>query len=155
MRRLMAFGAASLLLFSTAAADIDLSGMTYADLVSLKDQLNLAMWESQDWQEVIVPNGTWKIGEDIPAGYWTISSRSDRYNTIIYSNEMGDNGVDLDWVLAPKAIHATICGPDHWMYNSSMDRYVSIDCKEGFWIQISGGAVQFTPYSGKPSFSFK
>ncbi len=138
-----------------ASERYDLSGMSYEELVAMKDQINLAMWNSQEWQEVIVPNGTWKIGEDIPAGHWTITSRIDCFNTIIYSNEMDDNGYDLDWVLAKKAIYETICGPEHWMYNGSQNRSISIDCKEGFWIQISGGPVQFTPYQGKPSFGFK
>ena len=38
-------------------ADIDLSGMNYDELVALKDQINRAIWNSDDWQEVEVPQG--------------------------------------------------------------------------------------------------
>ena len=55
---------------------IDLSGLTYNELVELKDQINLAIWECDEWQEVEVPQGIWKVGEDIPAGHWTIRGRT-------------------------------------------------------------------------------
>ena len=44
------------LLFSVSpvgSADIDLSGMSYEELVALKDRINLAMWESDEWEEVV------------------------------------------------------------------------------------------------------
>lgn len=44
------------------AAQIDLSAMTYEELVALKDKINLAMWESKDWEEVTVPQGVWTVG---------------------------------------------------------------------------------------------
>ena len=44
------------LLITSAAADpVDLSGMSFDELVALRDQLNLAIWNSQEWQEVTVP----------------------------------------------------------------------------------------------------
>lgn len=146
---------ASLLSASFAAEQYDLSGMTYDELVAMKDQINLAMWNSKEWQEVVVPVGTWKIGEDIPAGYWTISAHEECYITVTYSDVMQDNGRDLSWLMPKNAIHETIVGPKNWMYSPSHMRSISIDCKEGFWIQISGGPVMFTPYQGKPSFGFK
>ncbi len=39
------------------ATDIDLSHMSFEDLVTLKDQINLAIWNSKEWQEVTVPQG--------------------------------------------------------------------------------------------------
>ena len=60
---------------SSAIADgIDLSQLSIDELVALKDKINLAIWNSQEWQEVKVPQGVWKVGEDIPAGHWSIEA---------------------------------------------------------------------------------
>ena len=64
------------ILFSTtvlaAPQTIDLDTITYDEAVALKDQLNLAIWNSAEWQEVTVPQGIYEVGVDIPAGHWTI-----------------------------------------------------------------------------------
>lgn len=63
----------ALLVPFSAFADLPpLDGLTYDELVELKDQINLAIWNSDNWQEVTVPAGIWKIGEDIPEGHWSI-----------------------------------------------------------------------------------
>ena len=51
----------------------DLSGLSYDELVQLRDKINLAIWNSEEWQEVTVPIGVWVVGEDIPVGHWSIS----------------------------------------------------------------------------------
>lgn len=62
-KALSLFLAIMLLIVSIPAmADVDLTGMTYAELVALKDQINLAIWNSSEWQEVTVPQGVWKVG---------------------------------------------------------------------------------------------
>ena len=50
---------------------IDLSGLSYDELVALKDRIDLAIWNSQEWQEVEVPQGLYVVGKDIPSGTWT------------------------------------------------------------------------------------
>ena len=48
---------------AAALADLpDISSLSYDELIQLKDQLNLAIWNSQEWQEVEVPAGTYQIG---------------------------------------------------------------------------------------------
>ena len=72
MRRFVALLLFFVLWIAQASA-IDLSGMSLAELVDLKEQVTLAMWETEDWQEVTVPQGLYKIGEDIPAGHWAFA----------------------------------------------------------------------------------
>ena len=55
----------------------DISSLSYDELVELKDSINLAIWNSQEWQEVTVPMGVWTVGEDIPVGHWSISLSPD------------------------------------------------------------------------------
>ena len=83
-----------------SSAAIDLSGMSYDELVALKDQINLAMWESEDWQEVTVPQGVYEVGVDIPAGHWTIkASETDSYASayIKCGKTLDETKKDLEW----------------------------------------------------------
>ncbi len=52
---------------------MNVDSLSYNELADLKDQINLAMWNSDEWQEVKVPQGIWEVGVDIPTGHWTIS----------------------------------------------------------------------------------
>ena len=45
-----------------AHAEIDLSGMTLAELMELSQQVTMAMWETEEWEEVEVPIGVYEIG---------------------------------------------------------------------------------------------
>ena len=47
------FSAASAEVIATTAAEIDLSGMGYEELVALKDRINLAIWKSEEWNSGI------------------------------------------------------------------------------------------------------
>ncbi len=86
--------------------EVDLSGMSYEELVVLKDRINLAMWECDEWQEVTVPEGVWTVGEDIPAGHWTIRAAGkqdyfyiwycDDVNPVTQSPAAGSTYVDYD-----------------------------------------------------------
>ena len=70
MKRFLSLLVALLLLFPAAAlAQIDLSGLSYDELVALKDQINKAMWESKEWQEVTVaPRGVYEGRRGYPRG---------------------------------------------------------------------------------------
>ena len=145
-----------LLLPFSAFADLpDISNLTYYELVALKDQINLAMWNSQEWQEVTVPQGVWVVGEDIPIAHWTISlspSASAKWASIEYCDLLNEAGTD-----AGNQFYCNIY--DYLNVGSSdNDRYpqtIHIDLKPGTYIIIGNAPVVFTPYSGKPNLGFK
>lgn len=139
-----------------ALADLpDISGLSFEELVQLRDQINLAMWNSQEWQEVVVPVGVWKIGEDIPAGKWTISAAS--------NNAYVDTYIVYCDVLEPSGLEGSARGSVFYYKtlenkNNNEGWYpksIDIDCKEGLYIVISQGPALFTPYVGKPDLGFK
>ena len=144
-----------LLLFSVpACAEVDLSGMTYDELVELKDKINLALWNSEEWQEVEVPQGVWKVGEDIPVGHWTIKA----------SKETGSTTVYVAWGIKEDGKEVTIA-EDHdnlfyWIKiygekgNGDLHEW-DYDFQEGMYIQIENSNAIFTPYTGKPSLNFR
>lgn len=57
-----------------AAETIDLASLSFEDLLTLRNQLNAEIMSRPEWKVVKVPRGTWKIGEDIPEGTYSISA---------------------------------------------------------------------------------
>ena len=51
----------------------DVSSLSFSDLIKLQEEINLALWNSDEWQEVTVPAGLYQVGRDIPAGTWVVS----------------------------------------------------------------------------------
>lgn len=135
-------------------AALELSQLSYQELTELKDHIDLAIWNSREWQEVVVPEGVWKVGEDIPAGHWVISALG--ANTVVRCGTKLDEtkkevtyGDFYFW----KMIH----NPDA-VVNFNPDNDASefdIDLPEGCYVSIERGRVVFTPYAGKPSLGFK
>ena len=145
----------ALILPAAALADIpDISNLSFDELVQLRDQLNLAIWSSQEWQEVTVPIGVWKIGEDIPVGKWTISAASDNPNVgtyIYYCKKLDATGMEASWegsVPFYQSIENEADGGG-W-YPTSID----IECQEGMYLIVKEGPAMFKPFSGKPDLGF-
>ncbi len=141
-----------LLLIGTAVAEVDLSGMSYDELVALKDKINLAMWECEEWQEVKVPVGVWKVGEDIPAGHWTIrSAEEDGYTHIEVGDRVSEDGKKID--LSGNMYYAEFVYGKEW--DSEEQKQWDYEFKDGMYILIEKYGAIFTPYTGKPSLGFK
>lgn len=141
-------------LVSVAYAEIDLSGLSYDELVALKEQINIAIWNSQEWQEVKVPQGVWKVGEDIPEGHWTISVTPSGWVSVAYGKELRDNKKEISY-FCDGYYQERLMGEDYFIAGEDDLRSIDIDAKAGYYIAIEDGSVIFTPYSGKPSFGFK
>lgn len=155
MKRFFAFLLMFLMVYPVLAEDIDLSGLSYAELVALKDRINLAMWQSEEWQEVTVPQGVWKVGEDIPAGHWTVKCAPGASSSeISWGEKLSENGETIAWS-GRHSVYNRVRNPakydnaDNYIYEYS---FVVVD---GDYIVINYGSAVFTPYTGKPSLGFK
>ena len=134
-----------------AFADVDLSGMTFDELVALRDQIDLAIWNSQEWQEVEVPQGVWRVGEDIPAGKWTIRAVSGGNAYVKVGNELKDGGTDVK-----SKYTLDIYAPDHRYYTEGKNMTEgTAELEAGQYVSINYANAVFTPYAGKPSLGFK
>lgn len=140
-----------------------LSAYSYEDLVSLKEQINLAMWKSKEWQEVTVPQGTWKVGEDIPAGTWVVKcadmGRTNyllRYCDMQWGESLNESGRYVNWH-GRYDTNINIYNPNHQDYEEGQMTEYILTVQDGDYIIISGMYNQavFTPYTGKPSLGFK
>ena len=137
-----------------AFADVDLSGMSYKELVALKDKINLAMWNSNEWQEVTVTQGLWKVGEDIPEGTWTVKCAVPHYAHITIGDKLDSTRRSI--IYTPTMYSEVITSPDSRLYEQGKDlTEISFTLLKGDYISIEDCDVIFTPYTGKPTFDFK
>lgn len=132
----------------------DLSSLSYSELVALRDKINLAIWNSQEWQEVEVPQGVWVVGEDIPAGKWTIKA-ADGVTALVYWGDTLDvAGTALSYnskIYESEYLYSVNCR----YYEKGEATAVTWDLKKGQYFIVEDGIALFTPYSGKPSLGFK
>lgn len=154
MKRTIALFCALVLLlaFAPAAfADVDLSGMSYDELVALKDQINLAIWNSEKWQEVEVPQGVWEVGADIPAGKWTIKALPQADTYVKVGDSVKNGGTDVNSKMSQH-----VMAKDYRNYDPKSDvAEYTVILESGQYVQIDYGPAVFTPYAGKPSLGFK
>ena len=159
MKRLFcAILAFTLLLTSAAFAapeTIDLETMPYDELVALKDRINLAMWASEEWQEVTVPQGVYAVGQDIPAGHWTITPVDGAYAYVKWGDVLDESGKNLDYG-SQIYVSESITSETYSYYEKGKDKtQCDFDVKGGHYLVIESGDVVFTPYTGKPDLGFK
>lgn len=137
-----------LLIVLPAFAEIDLSGMTFDELVSLKEKINLAMWECEEWQEVLVPQGIYEIGKDIPSGKWTIRVQDNQFAQLSWGtcyNDKGDaikHDIDFDQIFSESSSQYRKDDP---LRNKT---FVDYNLKDGQYLEVRFGQVIFTTYSG-------
>lgn len=138
-----------------AQADVDLSGMSFDDLVALREKIDLAIWNSQEWQEVTVPQGIWKVGEDIPVGHWTIKPADGVYCFISYGSKLEDNNKEVSYK-SDDYYHVILTSETQRNFEKGEDVIqTDIDMKSGAYIEIEAGDVVFSPYTGKQKLGFK
>lgn len=143
------------------AEDIDLSNLTYTELIALKNRINIAIWESEEWQEVIVPPGMYRVGIDIPAGRWNVRI-SDIDGNVRYSYiSIGTDVMNLagNWLISiseeDRMKGFSLYNPNHSKFKDGNTIEMVIELFERDYISIEGGSIIFSTYSGNPDFQFK
>lgn len=153
MKRFFLLFLAAMLLISSAAADpVDLSSMSFDELVALRDQLNHAIWSSQDWQEVTVPAGVWTVGQDIPAGHWTIRPLPGDYVNVTYFDKLDQFGTGVGAGWRGWGGTLTARGEDDITFGEPTQ--IDLEMGEGMFFKCSKSVI-FTQYAGKPDLGFK
>lgn len=74
MKRFLSLLVLFVLLSVSAVAETDLSALSFDDLVSLQRKLSLEIMSRPEWKETTVPAGEYTVGEDIPAGVYSITA---------------------------------------------------------------------------------
>ena len=165
MKKLAALVVALILVSSVAFAttvSFDFSGLSLAQLIEVQQQLTMAMWATEEWQEVEVPQGVWVVGEDIPAGTWTVrcadigrSSYMMRKCDFSWGEHISDDGHYIEW--NGRWDSADIYNPYNEDYDEGQATEYTFTVQDGDYIVIDGdyNKAVFTPYAGKPALGFK
>lgn len=165
MKKLVALVVALILVSSVALAttvSFDFSGLSLAQLIEVQQQLTMAMWATEEWQEVEVPQGVWIVGEDIPAGTWTVRCADIGRNSYMmrkcdfsWGESLSDNGQYIKW--QGRHDSANIYNPNHEDYDEGEATEYTFTVQDGDYIIIDSAYNKaiFTPYAGKPTLGFK
>ena len=154
MKRFLMILLALIMTFSIASASgIDLSQLTFDELVDLREQLNLAIWNSAEWQEVTVPQGVWEVGKDIPAGHWSIRVAAENSSCVIHYYEEYDFANNFP-TIGTQGFMEFLYSPDKQEPDGSRLTVIDIDMQNG-WYFICKSNVIFSPFTGKPDLGFK
>ena len=141
----------------TAAAfadGVDLSSLTWEELLELKAAITLEQWSRDEWEEVEVPRGVWVVGEDIPAGKWTITCKTGYSTRVKWGKYLDKSQNDVDY-FKDFGDAETVYNPDWDSYRHGDVTQYTFEPPEGYYIVIDFGPATFTPFTGKPDLGFK
>lgn len=140
----------------TVGKDFDVSSLSYAELVSLVNNAQMQIMKMDEWQEVEVPAGTYKIGKDIPEGHWTIKVPDGFSRTVFlyWSDVVNNNGQGIPRNGGSFYVKKGIVSENYVFGSEGEIKSVSWELKDGQYICIDEGSVIFTPYAGN-DFKFK
>ena len=158
MKRICALIAALLLLASTAIAEMDLSAMSYEDLINLSEQVKLEIWIRAETKAVTVPAGYWEVGVDIPAGTYTIKCADYDINNAFKS------ACTVKWYkenpLTEKTVYQSgsviIYHPDSKFYKEGQTSEYTMTFYNGMFIEIDDiyNQAVFYPNTGRQNLGF-
>ena len=156
MKKLLAVGLLLCMLMPCAVAeDIDLSVLTYDELVVLRDRCLAEMQLRDEWKEVTVPIGVYEVGKDIPAAHWTITAAPSEYGwgSITYCDALDGSGKNVDIVKSHfyYSQQIKVKGSGAYVEATSID----LNAVNPGYIIIEYGPMVFTPYTGAPDLGFK
>ena len=141
----------AMLLPAAALSDLpDISWLSYEELIQLKEQITLAIWDMQEWHDVVVPAGFYVVGEDIPAGHWTIKYSPGEYSLVEYfltTDATGKRPADI----MTDYYYEGVCDPTNIMASSYKLKEFDLDLKAGYHVVINYGSVIFTQFTGRYS----
>lgn len=130
-----------------------LKKMSLEDLILIKEDINELISESEEWQEVTVPEGVWEIGKDIPARHWSIRASGQKdYLYVSYFDILNDIGKGPGF--GAQLFQQDIASAGFQYDGNKFAESVDIDMKSGWYFKNTGEVI-FSPFIGKPDLGFK
>lgn len=162
MKRIICFALLLCLLVPVACAEsIDLDSLSFQELAALRDRIQFVMMQRDEWQEVTVPHGVYKVGEDIPAGTWVVKCSSNypknafmKKTYLTWGEHLNEAKTKIDYDGSSGYIE--VYSADNQHYQGGPTELV-ITLKNGLYLVIDQdwNSAVFTPYTGKPDLGFK
>ena len=150
MKKLLLSLLVLLLIPSLVFADIDFSSLSLSDLYILRESVCAEILSRSQWESVTVPAGFYIVGEDIPAGHWTIRFSPGEYCLVEYflkTDETGKRPANAfnDYY------YEGVCDPDNYMSSVYLLTQFDLELKEGYHVVLNYGSAIFEPFTGRPS----
>lgn len=136
--------ALSLFCASTALADFDLSGLSFDELLALRAQVEQAIMQSDEWQEVTVPAGLYLVGREIPAGRWVIAAAPGSTAKVYKGSKLNADKTTFDFPYTFERLY----NKTNRYYTPGDNESVTWDLDDGIYILVEEGSVVFMPYTG-------
>lgn len=151
MKKVMTFGLIFVMLFcSTWAMAAD-----FEQLIKEKEELCQALWFVEDWNEVVLPTGTYEVGKDIPAGKWTFWAYDYARPQIQYASKLQPGGASMH---ASRDVekYETVNSPKRTGFDPALDdSFFDIEMENGKYICIKYGTAVFDNDRNSADFDFE
>jgi hypothetical protein len=155
MKKLLVIFLCMLLLLPTIAlAQVDISGLSFDELVALRERIDFALWASEEWQAVTVPPGVYQVGKDIPPGHWTITAADGQYVSIEWGSDLDVSKTAIDF-MSKVWVYDSVYSKTYRYYESGDTTQVDYELSAGIYVIIDDGNAVFSPYTGKPPLGFR
>lgn len=146
------------LLAGAMADGVDLSALSFDQLVALRQDCQREMMTRDEWQEVIVPQGDYRVGVSIPAGKWVVRCADDyrsSYEASFTWITWGASKPENFYIRDSKG-RVEIYNPNNQYYEGGPTEFV-IEVEEGDWVSIKGdyNKAVFSTWMGEPDLGFK
>lgn len=149
-----------------AVADFDFSSfdfdaLTISEMVLLRARLITEIMKRDDFEEVLVPQGLYEIGVDIPAGKWTVRCADNGRQDFLMRETwlfwgIGKPDADFFWPIDREKSDVEIYNPRNEEYVHGEVTEFTIELEDGDFLYIHpayNAAIFSTPVG--PSFKFR
>lgn len=128
MKKLLAIILVLCSIVAFASAETDLASMPFDELYALRHKVDAEIMSRPEWKEVTVPAGQWTVGEDIPAGTYSISPSG--------------RGAYVRFIDAKGGLI------DSHIIRSESNAIAKITLPVGYVVEVDDGVVIFAPPKG-------
>jgi len=137
MKKIICLALVGILITSAAVAEeIDVKQFSYSQLQLFEKAIRFEMMSRPEWKQVTIPVGVWKVGEDIPAGSYSIRSTPNGISSVnLWRTEKG-NYSDSGLIMCESVIY------------DETDLIGKVVFEEGNVLEISGSPVYLCPAVG-------
>ena len=126
-----------LLIPAFAFAEVDLTGMSYDDLVSLSKQVGMAIMQSDEFDSVTVPMGIWEVGVDIPEGTWIITPAKSMC-MVVYGSALDESGNDMNMFERGNAYSDLDNASESWRVKATKGNYFMVKYNNAVFTSDTG-----------------